>query len=166
MVPQHIGFGIIAAAMIVGALRVVTTKNVVHAALWLVVELTGAAAQYLLLAGEFVAVTQILVYVGAIMVLFLFGTMLTRAQIGKEKDLDNKYRYPGFLVALVMLGVMGYALIDQFHAAKLPKESSLLVGNTQQVSDSVFGTYAIPFWGLSILLTAAVVGAIVLARRD
>jgi NADH:ubiquinone oxidoreductase subunit 6 (subunit J) len=61
---------------------------------------------------------------------------------------------------------MVYALIDQFHASKLPKESLLLVGNTQQVSDSVFGTYAIPFWGLSVLLTAAVVGAIVLARRD
>jgi NADH-quinone oxidoreductase subunit J len=166
VLPQHIGFGIVAVVMVVGALRCVTTKNVVHAALWLVVVLTGAAAQYLLLAGEFVAVTQILVYVGAIMVLFLFGTMLTRAQIGKEKDLDNKYRYPGILVALLLLGVMGYALIDQFHASKLPKDSALLVLNTEQVSDSVFGTYAIPFWGLSILLTAAVIGAIVLARRD
>ena len=63
--------------------RVVTTNNVVHAALWLVIVLAGAAAQYLLLAAEFVAVTQVLVYVGAVMVLFIFGTMLTRAQIGR-----------------------------------------------------------------------------------
>ena len=78
MVAQNIGFAIIAVAMVVGALRVVTTTNVVHAALWLVVVLSGAAAQYILLAAEFVAVTQVLVYIGAVMVLFLFGTMLTR----------------------------------------------------------------------------------------
>jgi NADH-quinone oxidoreductase subunit J len=166
VLPRHIGFGIVAVVMVVGALRVVTTKNVVHAALWLVVVLAGAAAQYLLLAGEFVAVTQILVYVGAIMVLFLFGTMLTRALIGKEKDLDNTYRYPAVLVALLLLGVITYALIDQYHATKLPSDTVLLTLNTEKVSDSVFGVYAIPFWGLSILLTAAVIGAIVLARRD
>ncbi|MFM7879077.1 MAG: NADH-quinone oxidoreductase subunit J, partial [Acidimicrobiaceae bacterium] len=68
--------------MVVSALRVVTTNNVVHAALWLVVVLAGAAGQYILLAAEFVAITQVLVYIGAVMVLFLFGTMLTRARIG------------------------------------------------------------------------------------
>ena len=71
--------------MVFGAIRVVTTNNVVHAALWLVVVLAGAAAQYLLLAAEFVAVTQVLVYIGAVMVLFLFGTMLTRARIGRDE---------------------------------------------------------------------------------
>ena len=65
----------------VGALRVVTTKNVVHAALYLVV-LAGVAAQFILLAAEFVAITQVLVYIGAIVVLFLFGIMLTRAELG------------------------------------------------------------------------------------
>ena len=84
MVAQNIGFAIIAVAMVVGALRVVTTTNVVHAALWLVVVLSGAAAQYILLAAEFVAVTQVLVYIGAVMVLFLFGTMLTRSRIGTD----------------------------------------------------------------------------------
>ena len=75
---ENVGFGIIAAFMIFGALRVVTTRNVVHAALWLVLVLAGAAAQYMLLAAEFVALTQVLVYIGAIVVLFLFGIMLTR----------------------------------------------------------------------------------------
>ena len=90
LIAQNVGFAIIAALMIFGALRVVTTNNVVHAALWLVVVLAGAAAQYILLAAEFVAVTQVMVYIGAVMVLFLFGTMLTRARIGAEKDLNNK----------------------------------------------------------------------------
>ncbi|MFM8903063.1 MAG: NADH-quinone oxidoreductase subunit J, partial [Actinomycetota bacterium] len=84
MIAQNIGFWIIAATMVVAALRVVTTNNVVHAALWLVVVLAGAGGQYILLAAEFVAVTQVLVYIGAVMVLFLFGTMLTRARIGTD----------------------------------------------------------------------------------
>ena len=82
MVAQNIFFGIMAAIMIWAALRVVTTKNVVHAALWLVVVLAGVAGQFLLLGAEFVGVTQILVYVGAVVVLFLFGIMLTRASMG------------------------------------------------------------------------------------
>lgn len=95
LVAQNIGFTIIAAIMVIGALRVVTTSNVVHAALWLVVVLAGAAAQYVLLAAEFVAITQVLVYIGAVMVLFLFGTMLTRARIGVETDLNNKNWFMG-----------------------------------------------------------------------
>jgi NADH-quinone oxidoreductase subunit J len=162
-VPQHIGFGIIAALMIVGALRVVTSNNIIRAALWLVVVLAGAAAQYILLAAEFVAVTQVLVYIGAIMVLFLFGTMLTRAQIGYEKELNNKHRIIPGVVALMLAGILTYVLIDAYHASRLPESA---VVTTQQVSDSIFTTYLLPFWALSLVLTAAVIGAIVLARKD
>jgi len=92
MVAQHIAFGVTAFAMAVGAVRVVTTKNVVHAALWLMLVLAGVAANFILLASEFVAVVQVLVYIGAIVVLFLFGIMLTRAPIGRESNLDNSMR--------------------------------------------------------------------------
>ena len=162
-VPQHIAFGLIAAVMIVGAVRVVTSNNIVRAALWLVVVLSGAAAQYILLAAEFVAVTQVLVYVGAVMVLFLFGTMLTRAQIGHERQLNNKSRVIPGVVALALAGVLGYVLIDAYHASKLPDSSPV---STALISDAIFSTYLLPFWALSIVLTAAVVGAIVLARKD
>jgi NADH-quinone oxidoreductase subunit J len=163
-VAQHIAFGIIAAGMILGAIRVVTTTNLVHAALWLVTVLGGAAALYLLLAAEFVAVTQILVYIGAITVLFLFGTMLTRARIGRVGGLDNPYRGVAVVVALLLAGVLGYVLIDAFSDDKLPADP--VITSTQQVSDSIFGPYLIPFWALSFVLLAAVVGAIVLARKD
>ena len=92
MVAQQIAFGITAFATAVGAVRVVTTKNVVHAALWLMLVLAGVAANFILLAAEFVAVVQVLVYIGAIVVLFLFGIMLTRAPIGREPGLDNSQR--------------------------------------------------------------------------
>jgi NADH-quinone oxidoreductase subunit J len=164
LVLQNIGFGIIALLMIVAALRVVTTSNVVHAALWLVVVLAGAAAQYILLAAEFVAITQVLVYIGAVMVLFLFGTMLTRAQIGRETDLNNKSWALGIPVALLLLGTLCFALIDTFRGEKLPQTTTVI--GTQKLSDAIFGPYLLPFWALSFVLLAAVIGAIVLARKD
>jgi NADH-quinone oxidoreductase subunit J len=160
---QQVSFGILALMMLVGAIRVVTTKNVVHAALWLVIVLAGAAAQYILLAAEFVAVTQVLVYIGAVMVLFLFGTMLTRSQIGNEADTDNKSRISAAIVALIMAGTLGYVLIDTFRDEQLPAGKPMA---TEDVADAIFGQFSLPFWALSLVLTAAAVGAIVLARRD
>ena len=164
MVAQNIAFGIIAALMILGAIRVVTSNNVVHAALWLVLVLAGAAAQYILLAAEFVAITQVLVYVGAVMVLFIFGTMLTRAQIGRERGLNNRGWPVALLVALLLGGTLVYVLLDAFGDDELPEDPALQ--SVQSVSDSIFGPYLIPFWALSFVLLAAMVGAIVLARKD
>ena len=164
LVAQNVGFAVIAAVMVVGALRVVTTRNVVHAALWLVVVLAGAAAQYVLLAAEFVAVTQVLVYIGAVMVLFLFGTMLTRARIGHESELNNKTWWIAIPVAVLLFATMAFALLDSFGDEQLPTDSAVV--STQQVSDQIFGPYLLPFWALSFVLLAAVIGAIVLARRD
>lgn len=165
-VAQNIGFGIIAAIMVVGAIKVVTSKNMVHAALALVAVMAGAAAQYLLLAAEFVAVTQVLVYIGAVMVLFLFGVMLTRAKLGAESDLNNKNAKLGIPVALLMLGVMAWVLIDGFEDTRLPQGDNATPIPIQAISDSIFKPYLLPFWALSFVLLAAVIGAIVLARKD
>ncbi len=165
VVAQNIAFGMIAAAMVIGAIRVVTTNNVVHAALWLVVVLGGAAAQYMLLAAEFVAITQVLIYIGAIIVLFLFGTMLTRARIGRADDLNNR-QWP------IALRRRARARRHARLRARSTRSGSTSCPRirpsptTQQVSDSIFSTYLLPFWALSVVLTAALIGAIVLARRD
>ncbi len=164
MVAQNIAFGIVAALMAYAAIRVVITSNVVHAALWLVVVMSGVAANYILLAAEYVAVTQVLVYVGAVMVLFLFGTMLTRAQIGREGDLTSRQWPVAALVGVVLFGVLAYVLIDQFGDDELVENPAIVT--TGQISDSIFGTYLLPFFALGALLTAALIGAIVLARRD
>ncbi len=130
MVAQNIAFGIIAAAIVLAALRVVTTRNVVHAALYLVVVLAGVAAQYILLGAEFVGTAQILIYIGAIVVLFLFGIMLTRAPLKGESSLDNDQRWLAALVAVLLLGVMSYALVDGFEDTELPDDT---VQRTAQV---------------------------------
>src|ERR1700736_4994931 len=109
-VAQQIAFGILAAAMALAALRMVTTKNLVHAALYLTVVLAGAAGIYILLAAEFVAVTQVLIYIGAIVVLMLFGLFLTRAPLGDAQDLDNNQRWLAAVVSLLLLGVLGVTL--------------------------------------------------------
>ncbi len=163
LVAQNIAFGIIALVIVAAALRVVTTNNVVHAALYLVLVLAGVGGLYFILGAEFVGTTQILVYIGAIIVLFLFGIMLTRAPIGGEADLDHDQRWIGGLVAVLLLAVLGYTLLDRFEDSELPADT---VTTTAQVSDAIFSTYLVPFEVVSVLLLAALVGAIVVARRD
>jgi NADH-quinone oxidoreductase subunit J len=170
-VAQNIGFYIIAAGMLVGAIRVVTSSNVVHAALWLVVVLAGVAAQYILAAAEFVAVSQVLVYIGAVMVLFLFGIMLTRAKIGTESNLNNRNWGIGIPVALMLFGLLSWAFIDAYGDDKLPvngPQSGPAGGPTltASLSDEVLSPYIVPFLALSFILLAAAIGAIVLARKD
>jgi NADH-quinone oxidoreductase subunit J len=121
------------------------------------------AAQYFLLGAEFIGTAQILIYLGAIVVLFLFGIMLTRAPLTGESSLDNDQRWLAGLVGLLLLAVMSYALIDQFDDQELPADT---VQRTSQVADSIFSTYLVPFEVVSVLLLAALVGAIVIARKD
>ncbi|MBW8826968.1 MAG: NADH-quinone oxidoreductase subunit J [Acidobacteria bacterium] len=172
MIAENIAFGVLAASAVLAALRLVTTKNVVHAALYLVVVLASVGANYILLAAEFVAVVQLLVYVGAIVVIFLFGVMLTRAQIGHESELDNDQRGIALVTALFLLGILSYVLIDFFQDDKLPeltgvsKATLQATRGTGAVGDAIFSTYLVPFEVVSVLLLAALVGAIVLARRD
>jgi NADH-quinone oxidoreductase subunit J len=163
-VAQNVGFVIIAVPMVVAALLVVTTKNVVHGALWLVVVLAGIAAQYILAAAEFVAVSQVLVYIGAVMVLFLFGIMLTRAQIGKEFGLNNRGWAIAIPVSLVLLGLLAYVIVDAYGDDQIPEPAGPTP--TSAIADNVLSPYLIPFLGISFILLAAAIGAIVLARKD
>ena len=98
MVAQNVAFWILAIAMAGAAIGVVRSQNVVHAALYLVVVLAGAAAQFILLAAEFVAWVQVLIYIGAIVILFLFGIMLTRAPMRPEGSMDNNQRIASAIV--------------------------------------------------------------------
>lgn len=167
-VAQNIFFYVIAAVMVASALRMVTTRNVVHAAMYLMVVLAGVAAQYILLASEFVAATQVLVYIGAVVVLVLFGVMLTRTKIGKDTELTHQYWWAGAASGILVFAVIAYALIDSFEDAALDTDaaSTQIVGNTEQVADAVFSAYVVPFEMISVLLLAALIGAIVLAKKD
>jgi NADH-quinone oxidoreductase subunit J len=154
-------FLVLALAGTGAALRLVTARNVVHAALYLVVTLAAVGAVYLVLAAEFVAWVQVLIYVGAIVVLLLFGLMLTRAPIGREA-LDNQQRGFAAIVGAGILAGLAVLLWDTFGDARIDLTTSV----TRDVGDSLFRSYVLPFEVVSFLLLAALIGAIVLARRD
>ena len=162
MTGQEVAFAIVAFVGTIAALRVVTTTNVVHGALYLVVTLAMVAGVYLLLAAEFVAWVQIVIYVGAIVVLLLFSLMLTKAPIGREA-LDNQQRGISFLVAAGGLAGLIVLIVDAFGDADpiAPSQST-----TGEVGASLFRDYVLPFEVISVLLLAALIGAIAIARRD
>ncbi len=164
MVAQNIFFGILAAVVAISALRMVTTRNIVHAALYLVAVLAGLGALYVLLTAEFVATTQVLVYIGAVMVLFLFGIMLTKAPLGNVMEMTGRQWPLAAVVAALLGGVTIYSLIDRFGSERLNIDGPIY--RTADVSDEVFSTYIVPFEAVSELLLAALIGAIVLARKD
>jgi NADH-quinone oxidoreductase subunit J len=155
-------FTALAAVGVVAALALVTAKNVVHAALYLVVTLAMVGGVYLLLAVEFVAWVQVLIYVGAIVVLLLFGLMLTRAPIGREA-LDNQQRGLSAIVGLGVLAGLGVLLWESFGDARISVDRA---GSTADVGTSLFQSFVLPFEVVSFLLLAALVGAIVLARKE
>ena len=160
---REVAFAIVAVVGAIGAFRVVTARNVVHAALYLVVALASSAIVYLLLAAEFVAWVQILIYVGAIVILFLFGLMLTKAPIGREA-LDNQRRGVAFAVGLAVFGGLFFLFQDAF--SWTASEIEPAQGTAASVGSSLFRDYVLPFEAVSFLLLAALIGAIVLASKD
>lgn len=147
----------------IAGILVVTTKNVVRGALYLVAVLGAIAAIFMLLGAEFIGWTQVLIYVGAIVVLLLFGIMLTRAPIGAAGALDNQQRGIALLVAASVFGVLTYLVWRGFGNARIPLKQ---VVRTEDIGNSMFSNFVLPFEAISFLLLAALVGAIVLARRD
>lgn len=158
-------FFVFATVIVLSAVGVVTARNVVHAALYLVATLIGAACVYILMFAEFVAWAQVLVYVGAIVVLMLFGLMLTRAPIGKVASFDNDQKWLALIVAAAVFGVTTWVIVDAFAGEQLVVNRTVAT-KTSEVGDVIFSAYVLPFELVSVLLLAALVGAVVIARRD
>jgi NADH-quinone oxidoreductase subunit J/NAD(P)H-quinone oxidoreductase subunit 6 len=150
-------------AVAVGAgVLVVTTAQLVRAGLYLVVCLAAVAGLYLVLTAELVAWVQVLIYVGAVVVLLLFAVMLTRAPIGASTDLDR----PGW-PALLVGGGSGLGLAALL--ADAYRWSSVALGepgNAERLGAQLFRSWVLPFEVLSVLLLAALVGAIIVSRPD
>jgi NADH-quinone oxidoreductase subunit J len=162
-------FGLLGIVSLAAGVLVVTVRNVIHAALWLVVCFGALAGCYLVLTAEFVAWVQVLIYIGAVVVLMLFGAMLTRAPIGRmtalADELDSRNRPVAALAALATAGLLGTLVVTAFRGAYVDIHHTH-VGDGRVIGAAVFRYFVLPFEIASVLLLAALVGAIVLARPD
>lgn len=162
--PVNWVFGVVAVAMLVAAFRVVTSPNVVHAALFLVGTLAGSATLFILLSAEFVALVVVLVYIGAVIVLFLFGIMITRAPTGLDEGLDNERKVPAALISLALFGVLSYSSLVAFGSDPVAQVGAGT--DTATLARAFLGRFVIPFEVVGFILLAALVGGITVARRD
>ncbi|MCS7220606.1 MAG: NADH-quinone oxidoreductase subunit J [Anaerolineae bacterium] len=157
-------FALFALAAIAGGVGVVLSRNAVHSALFLLLNFASMALLYLLLGAQFLAMAQILVYAGAIVVLFIFVVML----VGREAvtDVMIRGRLMLSLLAIVLAGLFlggsAYALVSENQGAPVGAQD---YGSVQSVGSMLYTRYLLPFEMVSVLLLAAMIGAIVLARR-
>jgi NADH-quinone oxidoreductase subunit J len=162
-------FGLLGIVCLAAGVLVVTVRNVIHAALWLVVCFGALAGCYLVLTAEFVAWVQVLIYIGAVVVLMLFGAMLTRAPIGRmtamADELDSRNRPIALLAALAAAGLLSTLVVTAFRGAYVDIHHTH-TGDGRIIGASVFRYFVLPFEIASVLLLAALVGAIVLTRPD
>lgn len=159
-------FIFLALLAVASALAMVISKNTVNSALFLVLNLVSVAGFYLLLQAQFLAIIQILVYAGAIMVLFLFVIMLLN--VDDEESLFNKFRvkyFVAFLLGVTVLSQILYTVGGVTDVLPEVSEDMVQVGTVEAVGDVLFTDYMLPFELTGILLTAAVVGALVIAQH-
>jgi NADH-quinone oxidoreductase subunit J len=162
--PVNWVFLAIGVAVVVSGYRVVTAKNVVHAALFLVGALAGTAGLFLLLSAEFVAWVLVLVYIGAVIVLFLFGIMITRAPTGLDEGLDSENKIWPAVLSIAVFVLLAWTSLDAFGS-----NAVITTGTptpTEIVGESLLGRFVIPFEVVSFVLLAALIGGITIARRD
>ena len=143
------------------ALSVVISRNVVHAALYLVVTLLSVAGTFLMLGAEFLAWTQVLVYVGAVIVLILFGLMLTRAPIGPMAQQNENGRM-AFGVSAALFAFLCVVIFRAYGDVRI----DLSYVSAAAIGEVLYVQWAFPFMALGFMLTVALIGAIILARRE
>lgn len=162
MTYEELIFYFVAAFTVLGAIGVVASRNVVHSALFLIVSLISVAGVFVLLASEFLAVVQILVYGGAVTILILFAMMLTRV-----RDLPAQMTGKQAPIAALVSGAFMVTSIVAITTTKFPGESEKInVIDVNTIGDKLFTTYAAPFEIASLVLMVALIGAIILARGE
>ncbi|HET9218045.1 MAG TPA: NADH-quinone oxidoreductase subunit J [Terriglobia bacterium] len=168
---EQVLFYVFGAIAVLSALSVITLKNVVHSAVALAATLLSVAGIFLTLRAEFLAGVQVIVYVGGILVLFIFVIMLISIEKSIVERQFNRQWVVALITALLLIGELGFVVWrgkDSLVVAEgtQPQASVLgVTGNTQLVGETLYGQYLLPFEIASILLLVAIVGSVALAKR-
>ena len=163
MTPQIAVFLVLAAMAVAGAVSLILQRHPIHSALSLIVVMVSLAGLYLLLGAEFIAAVQIIVYGGAIMVLFIFVIMLLNAGEEERTNVSRMARFVGVPLGVMFLLEVAYWIARA--TSRLAPSPSQLV-STRDLSTMLFREYAFPFELTSFLILIALLGALVLARRE
>jgi NADH-quinone oxidoreductase subunit J len=167
---EAIAFYTLSALILLFAILVISARNTVHSVLFLVVNFLFVATLYALLGAQFLAVIQVLVYAGGIVVLYLFVVMLVNLKRPPEQHQDPRRRSRlGFVLAIAVLAEFTVIALYGYVTPAVPgiaTDAPLAVYNVQQVGWSLYTTFLVPFEVASMLLLVAMVGAIVLAKRE
>jgi NADH-quinone oxidoreductase subunit J len=157
-----------AAILVFAGLRVITTRNPVHAALWLVLSFFSAAGVWLLLQAEFLAIALMLVYVGAVMVLFLFVVMMLDVNFDKLRERFKSYIPVAATVGILVLVEMTLVLVGGYLGGErtvAPPASAAGYSNTKTLGLQIYTDYAYPFEIAAMILLVAIIAAIALTHR-
>jgi len=157
-----------AAILVFAGLRVITTRNPVHAALWLVLSFFSAAGVWLLLQAEFLAIALVLVYVGAVMVLFLFVVMMLDVNFDKLREGFKSYIPVAATVGILVLVEMTLVLVGGYLGGErtvAPPASAAGYSNTKTLGLQIYTDYAYPFEIAGMILLVAIIAAIALTHR-
>lgn len=160
-------FFVLATVAIAGALGMLISRNPVNSALWLILNLFCVAGLYLTLNAEFIAVIQVLVYAGAIMVLFLFVIMLLNlAELPDLRRLEWR-RVIAFVLGMGLLAMLSFVVASSLDVLPVPQtlEAAAATGSASSLAKALFVDYVLPFEIIGILLLAATIGAVMLAKR-
>jgi NADH-quinone oxidoreductase subunit J len=163
---EQIVFYLFSTLLVLSAGGVITMRNPVHAALFMVLCFITSSALWLLLEAEFLAIALVLVYVGAVMVLFLFVVMMLDINLAKLREGFASYLPLGLVVAGVTIGVMWYAANrDTFGSMPIPERIAADASNTRMLGEQLYTTYVYPFEIAAVILLVAIVAAITLTMR-
>jgi NADH-quinone oxidoreductase subunit J len=165
MTVQQIIFLVVAVITLLAGLSVVTSRNLIHSALWLILSLSGIAVFYVLLDAGFFAVVQVVVYIGAIAILFIFAVMLTRKAMRDAGPQSNSNWWIGALIALLLFAGITLILVSWQGFKTLPPILLNASGKLSQLGLALVSPdqYLLPFELASVLLVAAMIGAIFVA---
>jgi len=159
-------FWLFTAAVVGGAIGCVTVRNVFHSALLLILSLVGVAGYFILVNAEFLAMVQVIIYIGGIMVLFLFGIMVSQNIIGTQLKQNTPHSPWAAAAAGVLFIVMFFVGLFMTLTPSVNAVRDPLGSNTASVGWSLMATYVLPFEVASVLLLMAMLGAIILVRKD
>jgi len=158
-------FFVLAAMAVLGAVSLIVQRHPIHSALSLIVVMVALAGLYLLMGAEFVAAVQIIVYGGAIMVLFVFVIMLLNAGEEERTTVSKLATYAGIPLALAVTGLIAAAIARSSGSLPAPAPNGALT-STKALSTMLFSDFVYPFELTSFLILVAILGAIVLAQRE